>query len=402
MKKTAVGTAVAVVLVLGLVAAFVVWRIDGPTRRVVAHFASTVGVHEGSDVRILGIAVGEVVSVRPEGRTVRVEMVYDARYDLPADARAVIVPPSIVSDRYVQFTPAYTAGPAMPDGFEVPVELTAVPLEVDDIYRSLDELNRALGPTGANANGALADLVATGRANLEGNGAALHDTLAGLSSAISTVADGREDLFATVRNLADFSAALARNDQQVREFNQRLAAVGEQLAAEREELAAALSSLSTALADVKVFIRDNRDALVSNVAALADITGVLVRQQKAIMDILDVAPLTLSNLNLAYNGRSGTIDTRDNVMGPYDPAAYVCSLMVPVVPIAQIPQTCIDLAKLLNDRGLPLTNELRQLLGLPAGGTPISSALPSTVVGSVPGLMGEIDKTLGGILRGGS
>ena len=51
-----------------------------------------------------------------------------------------------------------------------------------------------------------------------------------------------------------------------------------------------------------------------------------MRQQQAIVDVLDVAPLALSNLNLAYNARSGTLDTRDDVMGPYDPASYVCSL----------------------------------------------------------------------------
>src|SRR6185369_9599820 len=97
---------------------------------------------------------------------------------------------------------------------------------------------------------------------------------------------------------------------------------------ERDELAAALRSLAIALADVTSFIRDNREALTSNVDALADVTGVLVRQQKAIIEVLDVAPLTLSNLNLAYNSRSGTIDTRDNALGPYDPASFVCKLLI--------------------------------------------------------------------------
>ena len=80
--------------------------------------------------------------------------------------------------------------------------------------------------------------------------------------------------------------------------------------------------------------------------ALADITGVLVRQQKAIIDILDVAPLTLSNLNLAYNARSGTLDTRDDALGPYDPASYVCSLMVDLVPAgAGARSTCLALRR---------------------------------------------------------
>jgi phospholipid/cholesterol/gamma-HCH transport system substrate-binding protein len=404
MRRT-ISVAVAVILVAAVVAATVVWRLDRPQRRLVAHFTSTIGVHPGSDLRVLGVRVGEVTAVTPEGPTVRVDLRYDTTYDFPADVQAIIVSPSIVSDRYIQLTPAYSGGPTLADGADLAVSRTAVPLEVDDVYRSLDQLNRALGPSGANANGALADLVATARKNLEGNGDQLNGTISGLSDALSTVARGRADLFATVTNLADFTTALARSDDQVRQFNQRLAAVGDQLAAERDDLAAALRTLGTALADIKVFIRDNRNALVSNVAALADVTGILVRQQQAIMTVLDVAPLALSNLNLLYNVKSGTLDTRDNALGPYDPASYVCSLMVNVVPTQQIPATCVDLARLLAARGLPLTNELRTLIGLvPVAGPPAApapgGAVPGSGGGAVPGVPESTDPTLGGILRG--
>jgi phospholipid/cholesterol/gamma-HCH transport system substrate-binding protein len=114
--------------------------------------------------------------------------------------------------------------------------------------------------------------------------------------------------------------------------------------------------------------------------------------------VLDVAPLALSNLNLAYNGRSGTLDTRDDVMGPYDPASYVCSLMVDLVPVAQIPAECTSLAKSLNAAHLPMTNELRKLLGLPpatAGSSGSGPAVGSGVTGSVD----TTDPTLGGILK---
>ena len=401
-RTSARAWAPAVLLLAALVvAAGVLWRVDEPTRRLAAQFSATVGLHPGSDVRILGVRVGEVVAVTPQGRTVRVDMRYDAGYDVPADARAVIVPPSVVSDRYVQLTPAYTAGPVLADGTEIPVERTSVPLEVDDIFRALNEFNRALGPGGANADGALSDLVETARRNLEGNGQRLHDTLDGLSRALGTLSEGREDLFGTVANLAEFTTALARSDSDVREFNQRLADVAELLAAERDDLAAALRDLGRALADLTGFVRDNRDALVSNVAALADLTSVLVRQQRAIIASLDVGPLALSNLNLAYNARSGTLDTRDNALGPYDPASFVCSLMVNVVPAPQIPKACFDLAKLLAARGLPMSNELRRLLGLPPSGSP--PGRPPTPGGApAEQLVSEVrDLTLGGILRGG-
>jgi phospholipid/cholesterol/gamma-HCH transport system substrate-binding protein len=384
------------------VAGVAVWQARTPQRRLVADFTKTVGIVAGSDVRILGVKIGSVTSVKPQGKSVRVEMSYDPTWDIPADAQAVIVPPSVVSDRYVQLTPAYNGGPKMADGAELPVSRTVVPLEIDDIYKSLDDFNKALGPDGANADGALSKLVATGAANLQGNGQNLHDALDGLSKAMTTLSNGRQDLFGSLVNLQQFTTALAESDQQVRQFNSQLADVSEQLAGERDELAAALQSLAIALAQVTSFVKDNREQLKSNVAALADVTGTLVRQQKAIVDILDVTPLALSNLNLLYNSSSGTLDTRDDAMGPYDPASYVCSLMVDSLSATQVPPECLALAQTLQAHSLPMTDQLRRLLGLPAGGgTPAAAGAPSSPVAAAQGPdVLPHDSTLGGILRG--
>ena len=398
--------AAATVLLTAVAAGVVVWRHEPAQRRVVAYFTRAVGVYPGSDVRVLGVRVGEVQSVTPQGRTVRVDLRYDPEVDVPADAQALIVPPSVVSDRYVQLTPAFTGGAALADGAVIPVDRTAAPMEIDDIYQALDDFNRTLGPKGANADGALSDLVATGRANLEGNGGSLHDTLDGLSRTLTTLADGRQDLFGSVANLQRFTTALARSDQQVRGFNQQLADVAEQLAGEKDELAAALRNLAAALADVTTFVRRNRTALTDNVEALAEVTRVLVRQQQAVIDILDVAPLAVNNLSLAYNPRSGTLDTRDNPLGPYDPAAFVCSLMVDQLPAAGVPAKCRALAQTLRARGLPLTDQLRKLLKLPPGAPATGGSSPgisspgAPIPEPAPGGVSTSDPTLGGILRG--
>ncbi|HEX6682952.1 MAG TPA: MCE family protein [Candidatus Limnocylindrales bacterium] len=306
-----------------------------------ADFTAAVGVHPGSDVRVLGVKVGQVTQVVPMGGKVRVYLRYDNF--LPQDVSAIIVPPSIVSDRYIQLHPPFTGGPVLPD--RAHITRTGVPLELDDVYRALDELNRDLGPQGANRDGALSRLIATGRANLEGNGDELHATLDGASKALSTLASGRQDLFSTVSNLQQFTSMLARNDEQVRAFNRTLSSVAQQLASDAGELELALRKLSQALAEVASFVRENRAQLAGNVEALVDITNVLVRQQQAMIDVLDIAPLALSNLSLAYNPLSGTTDTRNNATGPHNAAAYICSLMVNILPAPEVPQQCFDLAK---------------------------------------------------------
>ena len=67
-----------------------------PTKTLTAHFPRTVSIYEGSDVRVLGVGVGKVDSVKPSGTDVIVTMHYDGKVKVPADATAVIVAPSIV------------------------------------------------------------------------------------------------------------------------------------------------------------------------------------------------------------------------------------------------------------------------------------------------------------------
>jgi virulence factor Mce-like protein len=320
------GVALAAAIVL---LAAIGWTVLRPVDqyRVTAYFGQTVGLYAGSDVRILGIPVGTITEVTSLGDRVRVEMLIEEDYDIPADANAVVLAPSLVSDRYVQFAPVYDGGPTMEDGDDVPLDRTATPVELDQVYGALDELSAALGPTGANSNGALSDLIDVGAANLDGNGEALNRTLTGFSQAVETLATNREDLFSSLDNLQTFTSALATVDAQVGQFNDNMAAVMDLLAGEREDLAEAITLLSSALRDVAAFVRTNADLVTVNVDRLADVTLALVQQRSALAEVLDVAPAALGNLARAYNPDYGTLDTRDNGLGSANAEVVVCGAL---------------------------------------------------------------------------
>ena len=169
---------------------------------------------------------------------------------MPADAKAAVVSPSLVSDRYLQLLPAYTGGAALRSGADIPLARTAVPVELDQVTGNLDQLTKALGPNGANSGGALSDLLDTASKNLDGNGQRINDTIANLSQATATLAGGKDDLFTTVKNLQSFTSTLAANDPQVRALNTELASVSDQLSGERGDLGAALQNLAVALTQV--------------------------------------------------------------------------------------------------------------------------------------------------------
>ena len=337
-------------VVLGLAVAAAVTVLGGDsTKTVVAHFPRAISVYEGSDVRVLGVPVGTVTRVEPTGTDVTVTMAYDATVRLPADAKAVIIAPSVVGDRYVQLTPAYSGtGAVMADGAELGVAETSEPLELDQIYDSLDRLNVALGPRGANQTGALSDLLSVTADNFGGQGTTFRQTIKDFSRFSATLADNKEELFGSVEALEGFMQTLADNDQTVRQFNQSLADVSTMLAGERQELVAATRNLSVALTAVKGFVEDNKDSLSRNISGLNRVSKVLVRQRAALDEILHVAPGALNNLAMTYNPQAGTLDTRANFGETInqlnaDPAALLCGFVGQVERSGRVCDSITDL-----------------------------------------------------------
>ena len=362
---------VAVIAVLLASAAYLI--LQPPGRTVVAYFTSAEAVFEDNSVRVLGVDVGRITTITPEGTQVRVEMRLDPDVQVPAGAGAVVISPSLVTGRYVQLTPPYTGGPELADGAVIGVERTAVPLGVDDLTRTATELSVALGPNGVNADGALSDLLDVGAANLDGNGQALNDTITNFGELSGTLANSREDLFGTVTELQSFVSTIAANDAEVREFNGRLEDVAGFLADERGDLAAALSELSIALGEVAAFVRDNREILNSNVERLTDVTAVLVKQQRALAETFDVAPAALGNLANAYNGSSGTLDTRANINElTLPPIVLICELLRRGTPVGlptTISDTCTEAEPILSG-AVPLPSATEVITSLQAGEAP--------------------------------
>lgn len=370
MKNLKRRVAVVTALALAVALTYVLWP-RSESVHVTAYFPRTVGIYPGSDVRVLGVRIGEVEKITPEGDRVRVELAYDEGRKVPADAKAAIINSSVVSDRYLQLLPVYRKGPVLQNGAVIPETRTAVPVELDRIFDSLHTTADALGPKGANKDGSLSRLLGVSADNLDGQGGNLNQTVEDLSQAVTTLSDGRTDLFGTVRNLQVFTAALAADDKSVRSFNTSLAEVAGQLAGEREDLADALKNLGTALGDVSDFVKNNKKSLTSNVQGLSKVTKVLVTQRAALDELLAVAPTGLSNLNNAYNPSAGTLDTRNNAQQAQDPASLLCSVL-----------------KTTGDEGgrNPDCEELKDLF----------DSLPKVPQGSA--VTGTVDRTLGGIL----
>ena len=253
---------------------------------------------------------------------------YDEKYRVPASAKAAIVAPSLVSDRYVQLLPVYEAGPALAAGTRIPLERTAVPVELDRVSQSLDDLMVALGPDGANKNGALNELLRTSAANLDGNGDKLNGTVARpLDRAVDPVRQPRRPLRhreeppvlhldARHQQRAGAPAQLRPRDRRdPAERGAREPQGDPRQPRRRGRRGVGLRLGQPGAAQEQPRPRGHGDRTPSP------------RTVRPSPQLLENAPVALSNLQNAYHPETGTLDTRNNAKGLDDPLLLVCSIL---------------------------------------------------------------------------
>jgi phospholipid/cholesterol/gamma-HCH transport system substrate-binding protein len=294
---------VAVLVVLAVVAAvvFVLVTPGGPTKALTADFVEAPGLYVGNNVEVLGIPVGKVTSIRAEPGMVVVKMSVRANLPVPSDAGAEIMAPQVVSDRFVQLLPAYTTGPTLPAGATIPMSRTVIPVSIDGVIGSLNELAAQLGPNGANRNGALTTVLSNLATQFDGTGPEFHAVVVNLSEALHGVAQDSPQVTSLLNNLGSLSQALANNSGTYDSFAANLTAVSGILASERSDIGSALSNLQQLLGNLTTFIDTNGASLGGSIRNLTVVATTLAQEQQALKQIFDVSPLALQNVNAAID-----------------------------------------------------------------------------------------------------
>lgn len=267
---------------------------------VIGYFANSNGIFAGDEVRIRGVPVGKIDRVEPQSQRVKITFWYDHKYKVPADAKAVILSPSLVTSRAIQLTPAYTSGPAMQDNAVIPQQRTAVPVEWDDFRQQLHRLTETLQPTQPGGVSTLGAFINTAADNLRGQGANIRDTVIKLSQAFSALGDHSTDIFSTVKNLSILVSALQSSTTLMRELNQNLAAVTGLVAEDPNAIGNAVSDINAVIGDVQSFVADNRESLGVTSDKLASVTTALTQSLDDIKQTLHIAPTAFQNFLNIY------------------------------------------------------------------------------------------------------
>ncbi|WP_082109568.1 MCE family protein [Mycobacterium sp. UM_Kg1] len=309
-------------------------KLMGP-KTIVAYFTSATAVYPGDEVRVVGVRVGTIKSIEPLGTRTRIVLAVDRAVPVPADAKAIIVAPNLVSARYVQLTPAYESSPAasgatMPDGAEIGEDRTAVPVEGDEIKEQFTRLAADLGPSSGVSSTALGHFIDTTADAMAGNGDRLRQTITQLADVGRVLGKGSGDIVGVITNLQTFVAALRDSNTQIVEFQGRLADVTSVIDGSRSDLDSAITELSAVVGKIQRFIAGSRDQTVEQVERLANVTQVLADNSMVVKNVLHAAPNALVNGYNIYNPDTGGPRGSFAMNNFANPVATICSAIAAV------------------------------------------------------------------------
>jgi virulence factor Mce-like protein len=328
--------AIGVVVVVAVVIAVVGWnfakdRLDTVT--LTAQFDNAAGLYVDNTVAVLGMPVGKVTKITPKGGYVEVEFTVDDDVRVPADAQAVTISNSILTDRQIELTPPYRGGPTLDDGDTIGLNRTKTPVEFARVLDVLDKLSVSLRGDG-NGKGPVADLVDASAAIANGNGQQMKDSLGELSNALRLSADGgavtRDQLTTIIRNVSSLLDAAAANDATLREFGGNVNALSQVLADEDLGSGTTGKKLNEVLVQTGEVLEANRDVIKGIVDNADTVSGTTVDHQRDLAEFLDLAPMTLDNIYNIIDKQNGAIRAKvltDKALFDTQTMKEVCNMM---------------------------------------------------------------------------
>lgn len=300
---------------------------------VTAQFDSASGLYEGNVVAVLGMPVGKVTKINPKGAYVEVEFTVDADVKVPANAQAVTVSTSILTDRQIELTPPYRGGAMLANHDTIGLTRTRTPVEFSRVLAVLDRVTKSLEGDG-HGGGPLADVINGGAEVVNGNGAKIKGALDELSKALRLSSDGgaqtRGQITTIIKNMSSLFEAAAANDSKLRDFSSTIHQVSQILADEDIGGGSTGRKLNDLVQRAGEILDANRDTIRQALLNGNVTAKTLVEHQRDLAETLDVGPMLAENAYNMVDRENGAVRAHfltDRMLFDSQLTKEVCNLM---------------------------------------------------------------------------
>ncbi len=267
--RSLINIAVAVALVV-----LVVGKMLPGTTSYTADFANASGITAGDDVRVAGIEVGKVTSIRLERGVVHVEFTAEKGLAIAKSARAEIKLATILGQHYLDVVPG--KGDRLNGGDTIPLAQTKSAYTIDKFQVDANEAVQTID------KGALAEAVDTLTHNLDGDPAANREALKGIAQVSKTISSRDDELsrlISSTRTVTDVVHGQQGNLLRLLGDSDKVAAM---INERRETIRLLLSSTRSMVHEVTLLVRDNQKQLRPTLIQLKTLMGTLVKNKDAL------------------------------------------------------------------------------------------------------------------------
>ncbi|MEV8438033.1 MCE family protein [Actinosynnema sp. NPDC051121] len=215
-----------------------------------------------SDVKLLGVLVGEVRAIRSTGDGAEVELGLspDQVSRIPANVSARLLPKTLFGERFVSLELPDDPTGALDEGAVIEQDRTSAAIELERVLGDLLPTLQAVRPD------KLASALTSVARALDGRGATLGQAIVRLDAYLRELNPRLPVIEEDISRLADVTGVYADAGPDLVRALADATAVSRTIAEQRADLDAVYSSLTTASADLTGFLRGNGETVV----ALAD------------------------------------------------------------------------------------------------------------------------------------
>ena len=283
-NQTMIGAIGIVAILAMMVAAFKADRLPiiGAGDIYYANFSEVGGLHEGNEVRVAGVAVGNVDKIELDGDHVKVTFKLDKGTDLGSSTAAEIKVRTLLGATYLGLVPAGSGDLAA--GAHIPDSRTSEPYDVVDAFQELstttDQIDLEQVSTALNA---LSDIAAETPEEFQG-------AIRGVSDLSANLAARDDQLNTLLTNLRRVSKVLNEEGPDLTKLFKDAAVLFDAVADRRDTVHRLLVSTQEISNQLIEFVDATRADIKPVLDQLERVTEMLRRNESSLDEALRIAP----------------------------------------------------------------------------------------------------------------
>lgn len=298
----------------------------GDTLKVEAVFNNASGVVKDAPVMLAGIEVGhvEAMEVVDNGRAL-MKMIIDPEVKVHNDARAEIRSKSLLGEKYINLKTGSATAPLLQDGERINDTMT--PVDLDEVLNHLAPVLTKLDPEDVNT------LVHTLALSIKGREKQIGRMIDGTSVLIDTVAQNREGLSRTIRNLDAVSGQanrlLSRNGASIDRIVDNLRVASTTLREDAPGLINDFSSISDDVKQITGPFTDKSSMLADRLDRITDSADRLTTNLNNHPELIPNLNATLTELPPLLRKAPDTLDRIPGVLDQLSPVLSGANELMP-------------------------------------------------------------------------